>query len=161
MPLAQYLIAYGDYLTSLGRGQDAARQYALVRAEQRLLAANGARDDLTVAQLGADHGDPVGALRAARAEWTRRHSVLVAGALGWALHVNGRHAEALHYARVATRLGWRNTNLYYHLGMIEAANHRNADAREHLTLALRINPHLSPVDAPRARRQLTRLGREP
>lgn len=158
VPLAQYLIEYGDYLSSLGRPRDAAVQYALVRGEQRLLAANGASDDLTLALFAADHGDPDGALRAARAEWARRHSVLVADALGWALHVNGRHAEALRYARQATRLGWRNATLVYHLGMIEAALNRTADARAHLSLALRINPHFSPVDAPRARQALARLG---
>lgn len=160
VPLAQYLIEYGDYLTSLGRPQDAARQYALVRSEQRLLAENGARDDLTMAQLAADHGDPAGALRAARAEWGRRHSVLVADAFAWALHVNGRDTEALRYAREANRLGWRNATLLYHLGMIEAAVGRTADARAHLSLALRTNPYFSPVDAPRARQALARLGGE-
>lgn len=159
MPLAQYLLEYGDYLTSLDRPQDAARQYALVRTEQRLLAANGVTDDLTLAQLDADHGDPAGALRSARAEWGRRHSVLAADALAWALHVNGRDAEALPYAQQANRLGWHNAVLPYHLGMIEAALHRDADARGHLTLALRTNPYFSPLDAPTARQALIQLDR--
>lgn len=157
VPLAQYLIEYGDYLTSLDRPQDAARQYALVRTEQRLLAANGVHDDLTLAQLGADHGDPAGALRSARAEWGRRHSVLAADALAWALHANGRDTEALAHAQQANRLGWRNASLPYHLGMIEAALHRTADARAHLLLALRTNPYFSPLDVPTARQALTRL----
>ena len=156
-PLAQYLIEYGDYLTALDRPQDAARQYALVRTEQKLLAANGVTDDLTLAQLDADHGDPAGALVSARAEWARRHSVLAADALAWALHVNGRDTEALTYAEQANRLGWRNATLAYHLGMIEAALHRDAAARAHLTLALRTNPYFSPLDAPTARLALTRL----
>lgn len=157
VPLAQYLIEYGDLLTSLGRTRDAARQYALVAAEQRLLAANGAQDDLTAAQFAADHGDPAGALRAARAEWGRRRSVLVADALAWALHVNGRDTEALRYATAANRLGWRNATLLYHLGTIEAALGRTAAARTHLTLALTTNPHFSLLDAPRARAVLARL----
>ena len=157
VPLAQYLIEYGDLLTSLGRTRDADRQYALVGAEQKLLAVNGAQDDLTVAQFAADHGDPAGALRAARAEWGRRHSVLVADALAWALHVNGRDTEALRYATAANRLGWRNATLLYHLGTIEAALGRTDAARTHLTLALRTNPHFSLLDAPRARATLARL----
>ena len=159
VPLAQYLLEYGDYLTSLHRPQDAARQYALVRSEQRLLAANGVHDDLTLAQLGADHGDPAGALRSAQAEWARRHSVLAADALAWALHANGRDADALGYAQQANRLGWRNAALHYHLGMIEAALHRTGDARVHLTGALRTNPYFSPLDALTARQALTRLDR--
>lgn len=158
-PLGQYLTEYGDLLASVGRPQDAARQYAVVRGEQRLQAANGAADALAVAQFGADRGDPAGALRAARAEWGRRKSVLVADALAWALHVNGRPAEALGLARQANRLGWRNATFLYHLGAIEAALGRTADARTHLTLALRTNPHFSPVDAPRARALLAGLDR--
>lgn len=157
VPLAQYLIEYGDLLTSLGRTRDAARQYALVGTEQRLLTANGAQDDLTVAQLAADRGDPTGALRAARAEWGRRQSVLVADALAWALHVNGRDTEAIRYATAANRLGWRNATMLYHLGTIEAALGRSADARAHLTLALRTNPYFSALDAPRARATLAGL----
>lgn len=157
----QYLVQYGEYLQSLGRPADARAQYALVATEQRLLAANGAGDDLAVAQLAADQGDPVTAVRAARAEWGRRHSVLVADALGWALHAAGRDAEALPYARAANRLGWRNATFLYHLGTVEAALGRTADARARLTLALRTNPHFSPVHAPLARAALDRLGGTP
>lgn len=157
-PVAQYLVQYGEYLESIGRPAEARAQFALVRAEQRLLAANGARDDLAVAQLAAEQGEPATAVRAARAEWGRRRSVLVADALGWALHVAGRDAEALGYARAANRLGWRNATFLYHLGAIEAALGRTAEARMHLALALRTNPFFSPVHAPRARQALARLG---
>ena len=59
-------------------------------------------DDLSRPQYAADHGEPGrAAVRTRTAEWSRRRSVLVADALGWALHAAGRDAEALRYARAA------------------------------------------------------------
>ena len=60
------------------------------------------------------------AVLTARAEWSRRHSVQVADALAWALHANGRDAEALDYARQANGVGYRNAQYLFHLGVIEA-----------------------------------------
>lgn len=157
VPLPQYVIELGELQESLGDHAGAKRQYALLTVELSLLAANGVLDDLTPAQFQADHGDPAAALRAARAEWERRHSVLVADALAWALHRTGRHSEALIYARLATRLGWNNAVFRYHRGMIELALGRRTEARDDLTAALRINPHFNPIQAPAARRALQHL----
>lgn len=157
-PLPSTLVQYGAYLTSIGRGEAAAEQFALVDAQQQLLAANGATDDLAVAEYAAERGDPAVALAAAQAEWERRPSVLVADALAWALHLSGRDAEALVHAREATRLGWRNATFLYHLGTIEAALGDRDAARAHLTEALAVNPHFSPTQAPLARRTLAQLG---
>jgi tetratricopeptide (TPR) repeat protein len=156
-PLPQYLVEYGETLQAAGRPAAAAAQYALVGTETRLLAANGATDDLTTAQLAADHGSPAAALAAASAEWRRRHSVLVADALAWALHANHRDAQALPYARAAVRLGWHNAVLTYHLGMIEAALGQPGAARRDLAAALATNPYFSPLGAPLARAGLRRL----
>lgn len=50
-----------------------------------------------------------------------------ADALAWALHVNGRDAEALPYAHRATATGYRNAAFLYHRGVIElATGHRTA-----------------------------------
>ena len=76
-----------------------------------LARANGVNADLDTALAAADHGDKAAALRAARAEWARRHTVHTADALAWALHVNGRDKEALPYARQATATGYRNAVL--------------------------------------------------
>ncbi len=43
----------------------------------------------------------------------RRRSALVADAPGWALHQDGRDAEALHYATTATSLGWHNADPHF------------------------------------------------
>lgn len=157
VPLPQYVLEFGDYLASIGRNGDAARQYAVLRTEQQLFAANGVLDDLLPAEFDADHGNPAGALRHAQAEWSRRHSVLVADALAWALHKNGRDSEALQFAATANRLGWQNATFAYHRGMIESALGQRAAARADLTEALRINPDFSFLQAPIARRALASL----
>ena len=158
LPLPGYLTEYGELLTSAGRSAEAARQYAVARAWVKLAKASGVATDLETALFAADHGDKAEALRAARAEWARRHSVHVEDALAWALHVNGRDAEALRYAKLANGLGYRNAMFRYHQGMIEKALGRTADARRDLTAALRLNPDFSALHAPLARAALTSLG---
>jgi tetratricopeptide (TPR) repeat protein len=158
VPQPQYVLELGDLQASLGHQDAAQEQYRLLAAEQRLFDANGVVDDLTAAQFAADHGDPAGALRYAEAERGRRHSVLVADALAWALHVNGRDADAHGYARQATALGERNAVLLFHRGMIERSLGQRDEARRDLSEALRINPYFSVLQAPVARAALAGLG---
>lgn len=84
-----------------------------------------------------------------------------ADALAWALHVNGRDEEALRYARQATATGYRRAQFRYHLGAIEKALGKRADARRDLAEALRGNPRFSPLWAPRAKAALEDLGGTP
>jgi len=156
-PLPQYVIALGDLYSVVGQQAEAERQYALVRVEERLFQANGVNVDLELALFDADHGDPQAALATARAEWGRRHSILVADALGWALHANGRDAAALRYASFATKLGYRNALLYFHKGMIEQALADLGAARRDLREAIAINPHFSILNSPVAERTLAQL----
>ena len=157
VPLPQYVQEYGELLMVAGRKRDAQTQFTLFVQQQRLYEAAGAVDDLAVSQFAADHADPAKALRRAEAEWARRQSVFVADAMAWALHVNGRDAEALGYADRATALGWRNATFAYHRGMILASLGMGAEAEAQLTEALAINPHFSPLHAPRARAALDGL----
>ena len=158
VPQPQYVLELGDLEASLGHQDAAQEQYRFLAAEQRLFDANGVVDDLTAAQFAADHGDPAAALRHAEAEWGRRHSVLVADALAWALHVNGRDAEALGSARQATALGERSALFLFHRGMIERSLGQRDEARRDLSDALRINPYFSVLQAPVARAALAGLG---
>jgi tetratricopeptide (TPR) repeat protein len=152
VPQAQYVLENAELLISLGH--DATEQFTLLSAEQKLLAANGVVDDLMTATVEADHGSATVAVRHAEAEWRRRKSVIVADALGWALHRAGRDREALHYALRANQLDWRNAGFRFHLGMIELSLGRRAEAHRHLSTALKINPYFSVLQAPVARRAL-------
>jgi tetratricopeptide (TPR) repeat protein len=157
VPLPQYLLEYGELLESAGRVEDAQAQYRLIAGQQRLAAAQGSLDDLTGAQVAADHGDPAEAVRLAQAEWDRRRSVFSADALAWALHRAGRDAEALPYAEEAAALGRRDAAADFHRGMILAGLGRTADAIAALGEALRTNPHFSPLHATTAQRTLDAL----
>ncbi|MER6816104.1 hypothetical protein ABT299_43145 [Spirillospora sp. NPDC000708] len=144
VPQPQYVAEYIELLRAAGRAGEAARQQDLLRSEQKLMADNGVVDDLSASEYAADTGDAAGALRHARAEWSRRHSVIVADALAWALHRNGHDRQALRYARQATRLGWRNALFYQHRADIHAALGDHGAAHRDRARAHRINPHLDP-----------------
>ncbi|MFE5920303.1 tetratricopeptide repeat protein [Streptomyces sp. NPDC056468] len=153
-PLPGPLVELGELYEAAGDRTEADDQYALVDAWTALARANGVNADLDTALAAADHGDKASALRAARAEWNRRHTVHTADALAWALHVNGKDEEALPYARRATATGYRNAAFLYHRGIIEHATGNAENAREHLRAALKLNPGFSPLGAEEARTAL-------
>ncbi|MFF3420892.1 tetratricopeptide repeat protein [Streptomyces sp. NPDC002698] len=156
-PLPQPLVELGELYEARGAAGDAEKardQYTLVNAWISLAHAYGVNADLDTALAAADHGDHKAALAAARAEWDRRHTVHTADALGWALHVSGRDAEALPYARQATATGYRNASFLYHLGVIEKATGHTGKARTALKAALDLNPGFSPLGAREAREAL-------
>ncbi len=161
VPLPQFLQEYGELLLVSGRAEEAQIQFTLFTEQQRLYESEGATDYLTRAVFAADHGDPAEALRYAEAEWQRRQSVFSADAMAWALHVNGRDAEALTYADRALALGWRNALFTYHRGMIQKSLGMRAAAQGQLGEALAINPNFSPLHEPRARAALTELRNTP
>ncbi|WP_250279561.1 tetratricopeptide repeat protein [Frankia sp. Cppng1_Ct_nod] len=157
LPQPSFVVEYGEFLEAIGRPAEAKAQFDLSRTEDQLLRAQGVDVDLDLALYEADHEDPEVALRAASAEFAKRQSIFVADAYAWALHVAGRDAEALPYARSALRLGTRNALLRYHLGVIEAAAGRPAQAIGDLRAALALNPHFSAYHVPRAKALLADL----
>lgn len=161
LPQPQYVIEYGDYLTSLHRTSDAQAQYALVRTEERLFRTQGVNVDLELGLFDADHGATGSALTEATTELHRRQSILVEDAYAWALHMTGHDNAALVYVDRALALGMRNASMYYHRGVIESALGRTPQAINDLRTALAINPHFSFLAAPRAADLLQRLTHQP
>lgn len=158
LPLPQYVIELGDLYTAAGLTDKAQQQFDLLAAQTQLFRANGVNVDLEIALYDADHrADPATGLAAARAEWSRRKSVFVADALAWSLYANGRHREALTYAKSALRLGTRNASFFFHKGMIERALGKRAAAIHDLREAIAITPHFSFLWAPRVPRILEEL----
>ncbi|WP_063629940.1 lipopolysaccharide assembly protein LapB [Nocardia sp. BMG51109] len=156
--LPEYLIEFGELLESAGRTEEAAAQYRVIADQFRGLEAQGATEYVDAARLAADHGDPNEAVRLAQLEFGRRQSVITTDVLAWSLHRAGRDDEALGYADRAAALGWRNATLAYHRGTILAGLGRTDEAAAALSESLRINPHFSPLHAPRARQALEALG---
>jgi tetratricopeptide (TPR) repeat protein len=157
-PSPEYVIALGDLYEAAGEPELAQQQYDLVHTIQTLFTSNGVNIDLELSLFQADHGDAAAALRTARAEWNRRHSIHVADALAWALHANGRDREALRLSDEARSLGTRNALFSFHAGMIRLGLGDREAARRLLASALDTNPAFSILHAAEARQTLRSLG---
>jgi tetratricopeptide (TPR) repeat protein len=153
IPLPQYVGLLGDLYHAAGNATAAQRQYSLIGDIERLLAANGVRNDLDIALFDVDHGVRLEhALTLARQGYRFRPSVFGDDVLAWALARNGACGEALHYSKLSLRLGTRDAGKYFHRGMIERCLGRPAEARAWFARALALNPHFSVLWAPVARR---------
>ncbi|MEA2125287.1 MAG: hypothetical protein QOI80_2069, partial [Solirubrobacteraceae bacterium] len=124
------------------------RQLAVVRAEQRLLAAGGV-NTVDAALFEASHGSPARGVRLARRAWAAAPSVRSADALGWALTRAGRPAAGLVWAHRALRLGSRDPLFAFHAGIAARGAERRALLRRSLS------PALPPLYAQQAREALS------
>ena len=156
-PSAEFVVALADLYRASGQPALADRQEAVVAAMHDLATANGVNVDLELALFDADHGDPEGALAAARAEWARRQSVHVADAYAWALYANGRYQRASTFAERALALGTRSALFLFHAGMIRLELGDEVGARRYLSDAVATNPNFSILHADDAARVLARL----
>jgi tetratricopeptide (TPR) repeat protein len=102
--------------------------------------------------------DPALALTLAQEDIATRQDVGAFDTLAWALHQNGRHAEARETIMRALDTGIRDTAVYFHAGMIEDALGNDSGARALFERALDINPHFDVNDAQTAREMLGRSG---
>ena len=153
IPLPQYVGFLGDLYATDGRPRAAQREYALIGVIQRLLAANGVRNDLDIALFDVDHGIRLPhALVLARRGRVERPGIVGDDVLAWALARNGRCGEALHLSQRALRLGTRDAVKFFHRGWIESCVGNRAAAAQWYRRALRLNPHFSVLWAPVARK---------
>jgi tetratricopeptide (TPR) repeat protein len=153
VPLPQYVSLLGDLNGALGNRRIARREYALIRVIQRLLAANGVRNDLDIALFDVDHGIALRhALGLARKGYAERPSIFGDDVLAWALARNGRCGEALHYSQRALRLGTKDPVKDFHRGWIEACLGNRTAAAVWYRKALALNPRFSILWAPAARK---------
>jgi tetratricopeptide (TPR) repeat protein len=157
LPLTTYLILLAE--TDMARGDKRAAEVdlAVVRTQQRLLEAAGARPDAELVQFEANHGDPRAAVRLGRRLWADAPSVRSADSLGLALTRAGRPAEGLAWARRALRLGSRDPLFHLHAGLAAKAAGQPGVAARELRAALAGRAALSPLRARQARAELEGL----
>ncbi|HEV2593375.1 MAG TPA: hypothetical protein VGU02_15940 [Gaiellaceae bacterium] len=155
VPLPQYVGLLGDLKQATGHTRAARREYALIPVIQKLLAANGVRNDLDIALFDVDHGiDLPRALQLARKGYTERPSILGDDVLSWALARNGECRAALPRSERALRLHTQDPVKLFHRGYIAAC--LGGDARSYYARALALNPRFSLIWAPVARKGLAR-----
>jgi tetratricopeptide (TPR) repeat protein len=158
LPAPEHAVALGDLLTSLGRQEEARKQYALVEQIARLSRANEALYNRELAYFYLDHDLKVEeALALARREIEVRRDVYGWDVLAWALLKNGRAQEAHDAMTEALRLGTRDPRLFFHAGMIHAKLGDAPRARDFLARALALNPHFHVLHASLAARTLEAL----
>ena len=132
LPLPEHVIALGELELAAGRLAAARRTFALVGAQQRLLAGAGVDTDAELAVFEASHGSPRRAVALGRRAWAAAPGIRSADALGWALTRGGRRREGLAWAHRALRLGSLDPLLRFHAGIAARGDER----RRHLRLAL-------------------------
>ena len=153
VPLPAQVALLGDLYRAVGKPRAARREYALIGVIEKLLAANGVRNDLDIALFDADHAIALPhALELARKGYAERPSVFGDDVLGWALARNGRCGEALHYSTRSLRLGTQDALKFFHRGWIESCLGNRAQAASWYRRALALNPTFSILWAPVARR---------
>jgi tetratricopeptide (TPR) repeat protein len=154
LPIPAYVIMLGDILRAAGRHEEAAREYALVGAIERLFAANGVRTELQTALFDLDHRRNVAdALGRARAAYDAAPNIYAEDALAWGLFRTGRCEQARRHSTHALRLGTRDALLVFHRAMIERCL-GSRSARAWFRRTVSINPHFSFLWAPVAHRAL-------
>lgn len=94
--------------------------------------------------------EPARAVRLAEDELSVRPDVYGYDALAWALLNAGKPADAATAMSSALAAGTRDARLWYHAGLIAAANGKLDDARRLLADALALGPALDPVARTRA-----------
>jgi tetratricopeptide (TPR) repeat protein len=135
LPLPEHVIALGETELAAGHRAEARRDFELVRAERRLLAASGVNTDVELAVFEVDHGDRRRGVRLARRAWRAAPSVRSADALGWALTSAGRPRAGHGWARRALRLGSRDPLFRFHAGIAARRSGRAEEAARHLKIA--------------------------
>jgi tetratricopeptide (TPR) repeat protein len=157
LPLTSNLILLAETDQARGDERAAETDLAVVRTQQRLLRAAGARPDAELVLFEANHGNPRAAVQLGRRLWAEAPSVRSADALGWALTRAGRPGEGLAWARRALRLGSRDAVFHLHAGLSAKAVGRAGLAARSLRIALAARGVLSPLQARDARTALEAL----
>ena len=155
-PHPENLFVLGEALARAGKADEAKTVFA--DFEKKAMAESDGFDNANRELIFyfADHAaKPEEALRIAELEIGRRQDVHTLHAYAWALHVNGKSAEAREQIEKALAVGIRDPAFSYHAGVIAAKLGDRTVAQHHLesSLAQAVN---SEVSVP-ARRDLTAI----
>ena len=123
-PLPTFAMEFAAMSKGAGRQQEVreviAKVSELSRTEQEL----GAAVEPSEVVLEAKYGDPAAAVTIAKQLWSREQGVFAADAFAVALHVAGKHRQALRYSDRSLRLGTKSPSLQQHRNQILRALRR-------------------------------------
>ena len=161
IPLPDSLARRADLETLRNAPGDAARaasDLATVGAIARLAGDAAYLYDRGTSLFLADHRlDPARAVKLATDELAIRKDIYGYDALAWALLNAGRPADAAAPMQAALAAGTPDARLWYHAGLVAAADGRADEARTDLTRALALGPALDPLSRSRAQAALQGL----
>ncbi len=129
-----------EALELAGHKEDAAQAFAEFEVKSLAESGRGDNSNRELIFYYADHAhQPTKALEVAELERSRRHDVYTLDARAWALHVNGRDAEARKDIDAALAVGIRDTKFFHHAGEIALASGDKRAAAEYLRQAAALN----------------------
>jgi tetratricopeptide (TPR) repeat protein len=154
-PTPSDLALAGDLLSSLGRADEAERQYVLAEAAWKSDAPEPAR----LARFLIEHGRHMDeAVRLAEQVSADRRDIFTEDALAWGYFRSGQLAKARESIARALRTGSRDRTIRYHAAAIANATGNQQSARRLIDQALSGAPHFDVIVAPAAAALRATLG---
>lgn len=158
LPQPGFVAALGDYYALNGDTAAAQKQYDTVVFIHQLDEAQQVLYNRQMAIFFANHNTETGtALAYAEGELAARQDIYAYDTLAWALYRAGRLDEAAAASQRALTHGTPDALLYYHAGMIAAAQGDTAAAITQLQRALDLNPNFDLLQARQAAATLATL----
>ena len=156
LPALEYEMTLGELYEAAGRRAEARRQYSHAARVLGDYRTNGMLPDADLILFYVDHGFRMdAALEEARAIYQDRPTAKTADALAWALHRNGRSAEAWRFIEAALEEVPGDAGFLFHAGMIRWDLGDEVEARRLFRQALDADPAFSVLQAPIARSLLS------
>ena len=161
LPQPGFVAYLGDLYALNGDAAAAQTQYDTVAFIHELEETQQVLYNRQMAIFFANHNTQLDqALQYAEMELAARQDIYAYDTLAWVLYRLGRHDEARAASDRALELGTPDASLYYHAGLIAAAQGDRDTAQTYLSRALELNPHFDLIQAAAAREALAGLSNE-
>ncbi len=132
-PHAENLYDLAEALELAGHAGEAQKAFAEFEPKSLLESVRADNSNRELIFYYADHAhQPAKALDVAKQEYARRHDVYTLDAYAWALHVNGKEAEARKQIETALAVGIRDAKIFRHAGEIALQLSDRATAERYL-----------------------------
>jgi len=139
-PHAENLYDLAEVLELAGRSDEAKAAFAQFEAKSLSESARADNSNRELIFYYADHAQQPGkALAVAQHEYTLRHDVYTLDAYAWALHRNGRDAQARKQVELALAVGVRDAKLLCHAGEIALSLGDRVAAERYLQSSVALN----------------------